>query len=71
MERRFYLIHRFALEGDDIPGIENFSMMFWFSVNWSITPFELAYKNGEIHHVQTSKKLHPARKGFYSQTVSG
>jgi len=29
-------------------------LMFWFSVNWRIQSFELAYKNGGIHHAQTT-----------------
>ena len=28
--------------------------VFWFSVNWRIQSFELVYKNGEIHHAQTT-----------------
>jgi len=31
-----------------------FMGMFWFSVNWRIQSFELAYKNGGIHHAQTT-----------------
>jgi hypothetical protein len=45
--------------------------LFWFSVNWRIPPFELAYKNGEIQHEKTSEKLHPTRKGIHPQTASG
>ena len=29
-------------------------ILFWFSVNWRIQSFELVYKNGEIHHAQTT-----------------
>jgi len=30
------------------------AIVFWFSVNWRIQSFELAYKNGGIHHAQTT-----------------
>jgi len=36
------------------PLLSDGPVMFWFSVNWRIQSFELAYKNGGIHHAQTT-----------------
>jgi len=44
-------------------------LLFWFSVNWRIRPFELELKNGEIHHAQTAKKLHLTGEGFHHQAT--
>jgi len=46
-------------------------ILFWFSVNWRIPPFELDCANGGIHHAKKAEKLHGSGEGFHSQALPG